>query len=180
MGREIFGEKMRVLLTPNDLKYAENAARKRNQSQREGNRADGKVLDDSLGIDIQGAEAELAVAKAFRLPWDGEFMNLERWFDWRNSGHDVSGLEVRSTYHKNGSLILHPKDNDYSPFILVLTNDRPVYRLVGWNFGRAGKKSEYWRDVGYGRPCYYLPQDQLLDMNLLQEYLPHLKRVSGV
>lgn len=171
---------MLVKLTQNDLKYAEAAAMKRNKSQRDGDRADGKVLDDSLGIDIQGAEAELAVAKAFKLPWDGEFLRLEKWFDWRNSGHDVSGLEVRSTYHKRGSLILHPKDKDDAPFVLVLTNDRPIYNLVGWNFGRSGKKSQYWRDVGYGRPCYYLPQDQLLGMDLLIENLPHLKRASGV
>jgi hypothetical protein len=162
---------MRVKLTKNDLRYAESVALNRNQSQRDGQRADGKVLDDSLGIDIQGAEAELAVAKAFKLPWDGSFLDLDRWFDWREKGHDVSGLEVRSTHHKKGCLILHPKDRDDAPFILVLTHERPIFTLVGWNFGRAGKLPEYWRDVGYGRPCYYLPQDKLLSMGTLQQQM---------
>jgi hypothetical protein len=160
---------MRVELTQDDLKLAESIARKRNHSQRDGNRADGKVMKDSLGIDIQGAEAELAVAKALKLPWDGSFLELDSWYDWRETGHDVSGLEVRSTHHRRGSLILHSKDKDDSPFILVITADRPFYNLVGWNFGREGKLDKYWRDVGYGRPCYYLPQNSLLPMDSLSK-----------
>ena len=39
---------MIIKLTPEELKYASEVARKRNASQREGNRADGKVLQDSL------------------------------------------------------------------------------------------------------------------------------------
>ena len=170
--------KIRVKLTPNDLKYAENIANKRNKSQRDGNRQDGKVLEDSLGIDIQGARAELAVAKGLKLPWDGDFRDLDNWFEWRESGHDVSGLEVRSTKHKNGCLILHPKDKDEAPFVLVLAYDDPVFVLVGWNFGYTGKKDKYWRDVGYGRPCYYLPQNELLDMELLKNRLK--KSVRGL
>lgn len=168
---------MKVKLTPNDLRYAELAARKRNQSQRDGNRVDGKVLEDSLGIDIQGAEAELAVAKAFKLPWDGMFLALERWFDWRDAGHDVSGLEVRSTRHERGRLILHPTDKDDSPYILVLAHLRPIYVLAGWNFGREGKNPEFWEDVGYGRPCYYLPQSELRPMD---ELLERIRGASGV
>ncbi|MFW9879540.1 MAG: hypothetical protein ACFFG0_41215 [Candidatus Thorarchaeota archaeon] len=169
---------MKVKLTKNDLKYAEEIACKRNKSQRDGDRTDGKVLEDSLAIDIQGAEAELAVAKAFKLLWDGSFLELDKWFNWRDQGHDVSGLEVRSTHHPKGCLILHPKDKDNSPFILVLTHQRPVFILAGWNIGREGKKSEYWRDVGYGRPCYYLPQNKLRKMNDLEKYLT--ERVSRV
>ncbi len=160
---------MKVKLTPNDLKLAESVARSRNRSQRDGERADGKVMEDSLGIDIQGAEAELAVAKALKLPWDGSFLELESWYNWRETGHDVSGLEVRSTHHRKGSLILHPKDKDDSPFILVITADKPIYELVGWNFGKEGKLKEHWRDVGYGRPCYYLPQNSLLPMDTLHK-----------
>ena len=158
---------MRVVLTPEDCKLATEAGHQRNQSQRDGSRADGKVVEDSIGIDIQGAHAELAVARGLGLKWDGRFFDLEEWFDWRNEGHDVSGLEVRSTHHPHGSLILHPKDKDEAPFVLVLTYEKPTYVLAGWSFGSAGKKDKYWRDVGYGRPCYYLPQRQLLNMELL-------------
>jgi hypothetical protein len=125
------------------------------------------VVEDSLGIDVQGAHAELAVAKGLGLKWDGQFFNLDEWFDWRTDGHDVSGLEVRSTHHPDGCLILHPKDKDDSPFILVLTHKAPDYLLSGWAFGHEGKKEKYWRDVGYGRPCYFLQQSKLRGMDTL-------------
>ena len=166
---------MHVLLTPDECRQATEAGKLRNKSQRDGSRADGKVVEDSLGIDVQGAHAELAVAKGLGLQWDGRFFNLEEWFDWRNEGHDVSGLEVRSTHHPHGSLILHPTDKNEAPFVLVLTHKKPEYILAGWNFGSVGKVDKYWRDVGYGRPCYYLPQRELKTMDLL---VTRLRKVS--
>jgi hypothetical protein len=157
-----------VYLSVKELKFAEEIAKKRNRSQRNGNRLDGKVVKDSLGIDIQGAQAELAVSIALGLEWDGDFKELSKWHSWRIDGHDVSGLEVRSTHHKNGSLILHPKDKDNSKFILVIV-ESPKFKLVGWNFGREGKIKKYWRDVGYGRPCYMLPQCNLKSIKELNE-----------
>lgn len=156
-----------ITLNETDLKLAADVGRSRNASQRVGNRADGKVLSDSIGIDVQGAQAELAVSRALNLPWDGKFKELEKWFDWRENGHDVSGLEVRSTHHVKGSLILHPQDKDQSPYVLVLTYKSPEFILAGWNFGFVGKERKYWRDVGYGRPCYYLPQKMLRPMDEL-------------
>lgn len=161
---------MDVILTKNDLIYAHNIAIKRNKSQRDGNRFDGKVLEDSIGIDIQGAEAELAVAKALKLPWDGSFLKLEKWFEWKQSGTDVSGLEVRSTKHQNGCLIIHKNDKDNVPYILVITKEKPLFKLVGWNFGKSAKFDKYWRDVGYGRPCFFLPQSELYDINDLKNF----------
>ena len=57
--------------------------------------------------------------------------------------------------------IVHPKDDDNSPFVLVRCQERPIYNIVGWQWGREAKKEEYWHDVGYGRPCYYLPNGKL-------------------
>jgi hypothetical protein len=156
-----------ITLSADEEALARNVALARNESQRQGNRKDGKVVADSLGIDIQGACAEMAVSKVFQLDWDGKFFELDRWMRWRVEGHDVSGLEVRSTHHQGGSLILHPKDPDYSPFILVLTHKKPTYIITGWAYGFEGKKKEYWKDVGYGRPCYYLPQNKLRNIEEL-------------
>ena len=158
-----------VTLTEEDERLADDAAQKRNQSQRQAGRKDGKVVEDSIGIDRQGARAELAISKAFDIPWDGKFFDIERWFNWRNEGHDVSGLEVRSTHHPRGALILHPKDKDYSPFLLVLTHKRPTYVIAGWCYGYEGKQQKWWRDVGYGRPCFYAPQQYLRDIEELKE-----------
>lgn len=153
-----------VKLTPEEINEAAAVARLRNQSQRSASRADGMVLSDSLGIDIQGAEAEKAVAVALGIKWDGKFFDINTWLKWRDVGHDVSGIEVRSTRHENGRLILHPKDSDNSPFILVISK-KPVYSLVGWCWGKDGKRQDYWWDCGYKRPCYYVPRNNLKPIN---------------
>ena len=160
---------MIVKLTSNDLKLARDVGTKRHRSH--DGHPDGKVLSDGLAIHIKGAEAELATAKGFNLPWDGKFFDLEKWEDWRENGHDVCGLEVRSTPHKNGCLLIHDSDKDNSPYVLVLTHERPKFILAGWCFGREGKCQELWRDVGYGRPCYFIPQDMLRSIAELKEHI---------
>lgn len=157
---------LKVNLTEEEINLAYEIANKRNQSQRKANRKDGKVLDDSLGIDKQGALAEMAVAKALGRAWDGKFFEISDWLKWREVGNDVSGLEIRSTKHKNGRLIIHPRDKDYAPFILVVQN-KDDFELVGWIYGLEGKKQEYFADVGYGRPCYYAPREILRDIKTL-------------
>lgn len=157
---------LKVKLTEEEINLAYEIAQKRNQSQRKSNRRDGNVLADSLEIDKQGAAAEMAVAKALGRAWDGKFFEIGEWYKWREVGNDVSGLEIRSTKHKNGRLILHPRDKDYAPFILVVQN-KDDFELVGWLYAFEGKKQEYWKDVGYGRPCYYAPQEILRDITTI-------------
>lgn len=154
---------MKVKLSQEEINLAYEIAEKRNKSQRSANRKDGKVLEDSIGIDRQGALAEMAVAKALGRAWDGKFFEIDDWYKWREVGNDVSGLEIRSTKHRNGRLIIHPKDKDYAPFILVIAN-KDDFELKGWVYGFEGKREEWWQDVGYGRPCYYVPQDILRDI----------------
>jgi len=157
-----------ITLTPEEEAYADAVAHRRNAENRRVGRRDGKVVANSIGIDLQGARSELAVAKALGLKWDGKFLRNEAWLKWRVEGHDVGPLEIRSTHHPNGRLLLHPKDPDESPFILVLTHKRPVYILAGWYFGRDGKKNEWWWDPGYGRPCYFVPREQMKPMSTLE------------
>lgn len=152
---------MEITLTEADLALAQETANKRNAENRRVNRRDGKVLSNSLDIDLQGARSELAVARALNLKWDGAFLADEVWKVWKTTGCDVQNLEVRSTLHQNGRLILHPKDKDEAPYILVIASKHPTYQLVGWCFGREGKIQEYWHDVGYGRPCYFVPRNKL-------------------
>lgn len=163
---------MKVRLNPEDLVLADSIADKRNAENRRVGRKDGKVLKDSAGIDKQGARSELAVSKALNLKWDGAFLSDELWQVWRSTGHDVQNLEIRSTHHKTGRLILHPKDPDDSPFILVLSHNDPEFELVGWYFGKDGKKKEWWYDVGYGRPCFFVPRDKMLSMESLLQTNP--------
>lgn len=159
---------MRITLTPDEIRFADSIAEKRNTENRKVGRKDGKVLKNSIDIDKQGARSELAVSKAMNLKWDGAFLSDELWQVWRNTGHDVQNLEVRSTRHKTGRLLLHPGDSDESPFILVIASEDPTFELIGWYFGKDGKKDEWWADVGYGRPCYFVPRTEMRAIDSLK------------
>lgn len=160
---------MFVTLTEEQLSSANQVAQKRNQVHRRAGRADGKVLADSLEIDKMGAAAELAVSLSLGFPWDGRLFSNDQWLIWRDTGHDTGPLEVRSTKHPNGRLILHPKDHDKSPFVLVRLHRFPVFDIVGWCFGEDGKQKPYWHDVGYGRPCFFVPNQELRPIDKLLE-----------
>jgi|GEM_PF-1926756 len=161
---------MRIELTEDDLKFAESVALQRNQSQRQAGRADGLVKGSSLGRDLQGAEAELAVSKALDLPWDGKWLPIPVWDTWKIDGYDVGNLEIRSTDLPNGRLILHHSDKDTAPYVLVISDERPIYKLVGWIYGSEGKQKQYWRS-NVPRPCYMIPQSKLRDMKEIVEKL---------
>jgi hypothetical protein len=150
-----------VKLSCLELHKARSVGQRRNKENRSVDRTDGKVLEDSLEIDVLGAEAELAVSRFLNIPWDGRFFRDAQWLKWRKGGHDVGPIEVRATLHKTGRLIVHPKDDDDAPFILVRASRRPIFDIVGWQWGGECKKEEYWQDVGYGRPCFYLPNNKL-------------------
>lgn len=151
---------MKIELTNYEMDQAADVGRSRNAINRDAGQADGCVME-SLDIDIQGAQAELAVAKAFKMEWTGRLYTYQDWQDWRKNGHDVGPIEVRSTRHENGRLILHPSDNNKSPFVLIRSHKSPEFDIVGWQWGVVGKSDHYWHDVGYGRPCFYVPNAKL-------------------
>lgn len=160
-----------VVLTDEEMALADHVAQERQRVQRGSGRRDAKVIESGLDADVQGCRAELAVSRAFNLAWDGKIFEIADWEKWRYLGHDVSGVEVRSTQHENGRLILHPSDKDDSPYILVRAVNPPAFTIVGWCWGRTGKKDLYWHDVGYGRPCYYYPNVCLKPIGLLTSIL---------
>lgn len=160
-----------VELSQAEKKLAVDIAKARNAEQRRASQKDGNVIS-SLKADFQGAYGELAVSKAFELPWDGKFFGHAKWQDWRETGHDVSKLEVRATIHKTGRLILHPSDDDNAPFVLVVLNQElKRCEIIGWIWGKDGKNQDWWEDVGYGRPCYYVPRNKLRPISELKSLI---------
>ena len=151
---------MLITLTNEELKHAAQIALLRNKSQRLAGRADGKVIESSIMADTIGAEGELAVSKALGLPWDGSWLPIPLWDKWKREGNDVGRLEVRTTNHATGRLILHHSDKDNSPYILVISNERPIFRLAGWLFASEGKHKKYWA-THVPRPCYMVKQQHL-------------------
>lgn len=107
---------------------------------------------DAWGLNIEGAAAEYAAAKALNVCWsfapgpgyDGDI------------GH---GFEVRSTPREDGRLILHESDPDDRPFLLV-TGQIPTFTIRGWIMAGDAKKDYFWRD-DVPEPAYFVPQSAL-------------------
>jgi hypothetical protein len=67
----------------------------------------------------------------------------------------------------DGRLILHDHDKDDQPYVLVV-GTAPRFELVGWCFGRDGKRPEYVHDPQGGRPAYFVPRAALSSMDALK------------
>ena len=105
--------------------------------------------------DVEGAAAELAVAKALNRYWCG-LDGSDRLVG------DVDGCQVRHSRRPNASLILHSRDLDDQRFILVV-GSMPVLTVKGWLWGGEGKVDRFWRrDVP--RPAYFVPAGELRPM----------------
>ena len=110
--------------------------------------------------DVESCGAEMAVAKAFGCYWNtypGEFRELPG---------DVANLEVRSTKHVNGSLIVHERDKDDRPFVLV-RGTMPRYEVAGWIMGVQAKKSKWIRKIRK-RSAYFVPANELHSLKHLK------------
>lgn len=112
---------------------------------------------DLWGNDIESSGAEAAVAKALNLYWTSVKEKV--------GPGDVGNFEVRSTNRADGSLIVHDRDPDDVPFILV-RGTFPDYEIVGWMFGRDAKDEKY-RFRGDGRPAFFVPGTHLRDVEEL-------------
>jgi hypothetical protein len=104
-------------------------------------------------IDIEGACAELAAAKALGVYWKNPLI------DHVGGSDDLEGLGIRSTRHPQGGLTIYTSDPDDRPFVLV-RGKAGQYDLVGWAYGRDGKRQDYWRP-DFRQPAYVIPGDQL-------------------
>jgi hypothetical protein len=117
----------------------------------------------ALEIDVNGCCAELAVARYTNLFWCGTVNDVQ--------ARDVGGMvDVRSTTQRNHNLILHPDDDDETPYVLVWTH-APEFDLCGWTFAGDGKLSEFWRDPTGGRPAFFVPRNLLRPMPELLDWL---------
>lgn len=103
-------------------------------------------------VDIEGACAEQACAKALGLHW-GAGVNTFK-------APDLGGnIQVRSTTSR--SLIIRDRDPDEDIFVLIV-GQAPRYEIVGWILGKDGKNPLWRKDANnIGRPAYFVPQDKL-------------------
>lgn len=107
------------------------------------------------GIHIEGACSELAVAKALNIC---HTLHKTGPGDLRINGQTI---EVRSTHHTNGKLILRPSDDLSSLYVLAIGR-APVYRIAGFIEGKEVATPEFWNDPDDDRPgAWFIPQKAL-------------------
>lgn len=107
-------------------------------------------------IDIDGACAEIAVAKYRGLYWtptNGTFKLP-----------DLGDLQIRSTSHLSGHLIVRPNDTKNERFILVRTAP-PSFTICGWYWASDAKADRYWR-----QDSWWVPQSDLHDIAQIETH----------
>lgn len=114
---------------------------------------------DCWGLHIEGAAGEYAVAKALRRFWPGV---------GEVKAEDVDGVQVRTTSHHTGRLLIYPTDPDLVPFVFAVGRI-PRFDVVGWLYGYEGKRAEWLSDLNGTSPelVYAVPQSALLPLDTL-------------
>jgi len=101
---------------------------------------------------VDGAAAELAVAKLLGVPWSASVNTF-------NEEPDIlPDIQVRYGSGPNYRLLVRQKDKDEERFVLVLPCV-PLfcYNVKGWLYGAECKQAKWLKDVHNGRPPMYLP-----------------------
>lgn len=164
---------MIVTLTPSEMMSAGQVGLQRHIANIAANRTDrhGATPGD-FSPHILGSMGEMAVAKALGVFWSGSST-----FATRNAGDLPGGVEVRTTAHANGRLLVHPSDPDDRRFVLVVAAP-PTFTVCGWLFGRDAKIPANWQDpTGKGRHAYFVERSALLLMSAWAD--PLRARVEG-
>lgn len=108
---------------------------------------------DVWGREINGACAELAVAKKLGLYWGGM---------WRRTSFslpDVGVLEVKHCDRSNGCLIVQREAPDETLYVLV-TGVPPALTIRGYRRAGEAKLEQWWR-ADVPKPAYFVPQREL-------------------
>lgn len=107
---------------------------------------------------VSGALGEMVLAKAANRYWSkGE-----------RGDPDVDDMEVRTTVYPNGSMLLHPDDDDHKVSILV-TGSIGNFKIVGYIRNKEGKEKGTWEERKEGRPCFYVKQENLIPFTNMED-----------
>lgn len=125
-----------------------------------------------LLLDIEGAMAELAVAKHYGVTWTGALGNTRM--------ADVGDVDVRLSRYPQGDLLLYPDEPARFPLraFLLVTGEHGRYTLRGWCLGREAWAWGRMRVISPRRPAALaVPQSRLWPP---AELPPELLRQRGV
>lgn len=124
-------------------------------------------------IDIEGAIAEMIVAKTLGLYWDGSIDVFKR----GDINDEVSWIEVRWIDSREKRLIVRPDDPDDRVFILVMGHC-PKYRIVGYISGAQAKEVGSLESPNDRPPAYFVTWENLRPF-FPTTTLSSLRRVIG-
>jgi hypothetical protein len=152
-----------ITLNPDEILQGALVGVKRmvNAIGRGNNTINGPDKDRLWHFHVEGALAEMAVAKAAN----------KFWSTGDKDASDVGDWEVRQTPNPHGDLVLRERDITNGkidhPFILV-RGRFGVYEIVGWTKARDGMKDEYWRDPTGGKrpPAWFVPAKKLREFRM--------------
>jgi hypothetical protein len=115
---------------------------------------DGSNRAKSFQFTFSGIMGEVAVAT---------FLGIEyRCATGRFGSADVAGVHVRTTRYKDGHLII--RDHERSGVYMLVVDERPRMRLVGWVNAEEARRPEFVRSLDAGRPTSYaIPVTELRD-----------------
>jgi hypothetical protein len=113
-------------------------------------------------FDIDGACAELAVAKAMGVHWSGHIGSFKE--------PDVSQIHVRSTSRKDGHLIIRDNDPENYTYMLVIT-ECPNYTIVGGISGKKAKALPKKNADENGSGAWWISQESLHNPELIFNYI---------
>jgi hypothetical protein len=131
-------------------------AERRLRSSQDGRQAHAgaNVAEDGWRMDIEGAGAELAFAKAMGWHWPGSV-------DVFHAEADVRHIHVRQSSGPGRKLLLRPND---PPGVYVLVVGRmPRYEVIGWAHWPQDQPAAQSTTLGHPErpPCWAIPQSSL-------------------
>ena len=145
-----------VTLTWPEVVLATNAGTMRRISALKSGRVDLQpdACPPSWDRDINGALAELAVAKWAGVFWSGTIGRIDL--------PDVGRLEVRSKVKDGDRLVIRPDDKDESIYVSVLVQ-APMCWLCGWLRAREARRPEWLLTQGrhFVRDQFLHPMSEL-------------------
>jgi hypothetical protein len=149
-----------VRLDPWEREWAEHVGRKRdeaNEGKRDAAHYDPARMEPNLTASIAACVAELAVAKACNLYWDGSYWTAEQHRQFAGRADVGANVEVRRTRKANGPLVIRRRDVERNRVMALAYPVPPEFvevNVVGTI--RAGRGWEL------GVPADYSPSDTRL------------------
>ena len=113
--------------------------------------------------EIEGAQAELAVAQHLGVFWSGTVGKP-------GAPHDVGTYQVRCNSSRRwDDTLLRPEDKPDRVYISVLSF-MPEFHIIGWVWGADGMREEWLHRGDPDRPpCYFVPRDRIQLLKTLPE-----------